>query len=875
MQAPTVSTLKDYFEHGYDAGLIFEHPDYTFCEEHWGYHHHPSGITVWADPLDLRDTGDEEGQVLFHYTTQLAYQNITNEAKEKVELMASIRTEGETANAWWGKGVYSVPRAPDEWENKEQILDNNYRSMMKRDLELKGKSYVDQEYPPRVMFCIPILVEPAKAYDVSVRQTPEMVEKGKPPGVNLADKELSPPGLPARCCVVIINQTQAEEPNASWTLTRPTAPPTPSGTRTPTSLRGNPSKTSSVGRSKTWKLKRQGTLRQLNARGNLLHRVLQRAEAVNQNIHSTQEEKMKANLRVALVCGSSGRLVEAQKRLQEVVEFRSQERGNHDLDTLRAASHLSHILTQLGRFKHAYALQLHVMRNLPEGQERERLRSLSQLGHILTRQHKMREAEPLLMEAHRGRRLLLGETHFDTLQSQQDLALVCASLQKPRQAVEHYREVLKHLRHQLEKTHPASLQCQLLLAQTLASQGNYDLAEKEYDHVSFLMSSQLGAAHPKTLAARVSETLTFCDQGKLPKAMKLWRQRVETTGYVYSVPLLLDMGFHLAHYSGFAGIFLVALITLLLYGFVAAPFCKLGSGCWDTLDHSPWTVIFIPLWVLQGLHLLFWTWAVGGFRQLRHWRRHVMRGMRGIRNRSKSGLESVVKTLSRRDETEDLASLQEHAQVLDRVGLKTIASMLVISVLLALRLDVAEAFPWPPLFSCLIMSCWFLLELNWLFSSSIFEYHSACGYALLLALLRWLSLLLPLLRIEGIRPTGFDITFTVLPAFGIFLISLMSCIDGFIKEGCWSVLACAIALAENWDLRRYLARAMLALLYVATALGVVYTGEINPESSPFLATLPLLSFAAMPTTALCVLRSQVILRRPKKQMKLLERLAGV
>lgn len=39
---------------------------------------------------------------------------------------------------------------------------------------------------------------------------------------------------------------------------------------------------------------------------------------------------------------------------------------------------------------------------------------------------------------------------------------------------------------------------------------------------------------------------------------------------------------------------------------------------------------------------------------------------------------------------------QEHAQVLDRVGLKTIASMLVISVLLALRLDVAEAFPWPP-----------------------------------------------------------------------------------------------------------------------------------------------------------------------------------
>ena len=30
---------------------------------------------------------------------------------------------------------------------------------------------------------------------MSVRQTPEMVEKGKPPGVNLADKELIDPKI--------------------------------------------------------------------------------------------------------------------------------------------------------------------------------------------------------------------------------------------------------------------------------------------------------------------------------------------------------------------------------------------------------------------------------------------------------------------------------------------------------------------------------------------------------------------------------------------------------------------------------------------------------------------------------------------------------
>ena len=27
--------------------------------------------------------------------------------------------------------MYTVPKAPDEWRDREQLLDNNYRSMMK------------------------------------------------------------------------------------------------------------------------------------------------------------------------------------------------------------------------------------------------------------------------------------------------------------------------------------------------------------------------------------------------------------------------------------------------------------------------------------------------------------------------------------------------------------------------------------------------------------------------------------------------------------------------------------------------------------------------------------------------------------------------
>lgn len=132
MVKPCFSSLRDFFEKGYDSGAIFQNEEYTFSEDAWGYLHKRTGITVWADPLDLREEDqDGEGEVFFHFTSPLGYHNITNESKEKVEVWASLITEGEGANAYWGQGVYTVPKPPDEWRDREQILDNNYRSMMK------------------------------------------------------------------------------------------------------------------------------------------------------------------------------------------------------------------------------------------------------------------------------------------------------------------------------------------------------------------------------------------------------------------------------------------------------------------------------------------------------------------------------------------------------------------------------------------------------------------------------------------------------------------------------------------------------------------------------------------------------------------------
>ncbi|CAK9027450.1 Nephrocystin-3, partial [Durusdinium trenchii] len=179
------ASLKDYFEKGYKEGLVFDHKDYRHDAKDWCWVHTKLGVNVkvWQDALDLTASDASDVQCLFHYTNEFGFRNITDLRKTAVELFASLRTAGKDANAWWGKGVYSVRKPPDEWENIDAIIENNYLNMKKRDIEKAEKQGpeavkdVEESYRSKVAFCIPILVNSSIAYDVSKRQTPEMVEQ--------------------------------------------------------------------------------------------------------------------------------------------------------------------------------------------------------------------------------------------------------------------------------------------------------------------------------------------------------------------------------------------------------------------------------------------------------------------------------------------------------------------------------------------------------------------------------------------------------------------------------------------------------------------------------------------------------------------------
>ena len=98
------SNLREYFDK-HREGAEFRHADYRhnddYCEE-WTWMHKPTGIQVWRDAIDL--TSGDGRQVFFHYTSELAFGNITHPSKEAAEIWASLRTEGPNANAWWGRG---------------------------------------------------------------------------------------------------------------------------------------------------------------------------------------------------------------------------------------------------------------------------------------------------------------------------------------------------------------------------------------------------------------------------------------------------------------------------------------------------------------------------------------------------------------------------------------------------------------------------------------------------------------------------------------------------------------------------------------------------------------------------------------------------
>ena len=403
MAISTVDDLRRYFESFYREGGEFQSEEYEDSEDfNHCWKHLRTGIVVWKDAIDL--SAGPGAKAYFHYTGELPFRNITALEKEAAEVWASLKTEGERANAWWGRGVYSVPKSPDLWADQMELLDNNFRNMMRRDLALHGEEYVKRVYPPRASFCIPLLIDPENAYDISVRPTPEMEAAGKPPGTNLADKLLNEPGQPERCCVVL---RVAGEDGVT------------------------------------------------NARARLLD-ALRAREAAAQN--PGLKIAAKARLGVALL--QRGYFPESKILLTDVLEARERTLGAEHPSTLISVNNLAICLQDMGQLKDAEALY----RRALEAQERtltaehpDTLGAVSNLANCLKARGQLKDAEALHRRALEAQERTLGAEHPDTLASVNNLAVCLRAMGQLKDAEALHRRALEARERTLGAEHPSTL----------------------------------------------------------------------------------------------------------------------------------------------------------------------------------------------------------------------------------------------------------------------------------------------------------------------------------------------------------------------------------------------------------------------------------
>ncbi|CAL1128490.1 unnamed protein product [Cladocopium goreaui] len=504
------NNLRDYFENHYREGGQFGHADYigTDNAEMWTWLHKPTGIQVWQDAIDL--TSGHGGEVYFHYTSELAFRNITHPAKEAAEVWASLKTDGPNANAWWGKGIYTVPLPPDQWQNREQLLDNNFRNMMRRDREdpERGPEYVDREYPKRAAFCVPILIDACNAFDVSKKATPEMEAAGKEPGRNLADKLLNEPGMPPRWCVVLRVYGEDGVQHARGRLLD--------------ALRARANSAATSVLSAKYRLgcvlHYQGLTQEALP---LVRKLLASCESIYGPAH--EETSACAGL-LALLLQARGNYSEAEKLLRPALEGC---RWGLNQQALKYSYQLAYLLTEMCNYSEAVVLYRRVLDEQIRqiGSEHpETLTAMSGLATVLKAMGHYRESADLRRTAKVTCEKILGPEHPQTLDCINDLAIALHNAGDYHEAAELYRKVWDIKERTFGPLHPVTLHSLTNLAITLTDMGNHREGVELHRRALDARERTLGLENPETLQSMSQLALALHAMGNLSEAEELQRR---------------------------------------------------------------------------------------------------------------------------------------------------------------------------------------------------------------------------------------------------------------------------------------------------------------------------------------------------------------
>lgn len=169
---PDCSTaLSEYFSLEYLRGVPYQGFAYEVGLKYGRtpvLRHRATGITVWALALDVRRNKDESGRVIFHYTPEAAFTQVTEGDVQSFKSWASRYAPEDGAS---GFVLYGTPREPSQWADKDDILTNHYwpkSDELSDVVDHTSDLYtaIKACYEGCVDYCIPVLCDADQASDI-------------------------------------------------------------------------------------------------------------------------------------------------------------------------------------------------------------------------------------------------------------------------------------------------------------------------------------------------------------------------------------------------------------------------------------------------------------------------------------------------------------------------------------------------------------------------------------------------------------------------------------------------------------------------------------------------------------------------------------
>lgn len=254
---------------------------------------------------------------------------------------------------------------------------------------------------------------------------------------------------------------------------------------------------------------------------------------------------------LASVLHRRGDIDQAEQMLRQVMPGRERADGQDSPATIRAMTALARVLREQGKLGEAERLArsvISIVRDRYGNGHQDTLTAETDLGSILRTLGHLDKSERLLKRVLQEQEALLGSEHQDTCNTMAELAETFRDLGQLTLAEHALVGVLETRRRMLGPEDPDTINAAAELAEIFRDQARFQESETLIRQVLRVRRRTLGSDSPETLNAKLGLAVIFYDTGQLEKAKKVLDEIIDNckTSIGFDHPVALSARHNLA-----------------------------------------------------------------------------------------------------------------------------------------------------------------------------------------------------------------------------------------------------------------------------------------------------------------------------------------